>query len=88
MDSGIPYLIEWLLPTGVVTVSVLNRGPGAPDQKERVLKPWIPFGARGWRRCTETAWHPISELPPSWGLRHRGAGDFVAEEEEDEEAEE
>jgi hypothetical protein len=67
----LPWMLEWQLPdphgrTAVVLTSLLRRGPGAPELKPAVAKPFIPYGATAWRLPGDSSWHPIQELPREW----------------------
>jgi hypothetical protein len=79
-DDPLPWVIEWRV--GPVVLTSLPRAD--PEEvKRRVSKPFIPFGAAGWRRAGEEDWRPLASLPRSWGLRHPAPGQFVEEEDEE-----
>jgi hypothetical protein len=69
--SGLPWLIEWSLPDSrchgpVILTSILRRGPGAPELKRAIAKPYVPYGVTAWKLPDGTDWHPICQLPPEW----------------------
>jgi hypothetical protein len=67
-------VIEWLLPSGQILTSVLGRSPDAPAVKPVLLREWIPYAARGWRRVGESKWRRLADLPPEWGLKGASGG--------------
>jgi hypothetical protein len=71
-----PFIIEWLLPSGVILTSVL--GVPTPDvtdaRRKAVLRQWIPYAARGWRRLGEEKWRRVSDLPQEWKLKAAQGG--------------
>ena len=81
-DAG-PTLIEWRLPSGFVLRSIVGRSCDAPEFAKKateraVLKPFVPYGATGWRLTGETEWKPLAALPARYGLPRRASDTLPA----------
>ncbi len=67
--DDLPYMLEYRC--GSVVLTTLPRTPvvnisTSGDTNAKIVKPNIPYGVTGWRRCGEMEWRPLSELPAEW----------------------
>lgn len=76
LPDDLPHIIEWRMSYSqrAMTDIVLHSLPRAPVvaigssgvTNAAIVRPQIPYGARGWRVTGETAWRQIKDIPKHW----------------------
>lgn len=71
-----PFLVYWLLQSGQTLRSVLgppelvhealSREQHGGNREHLAIRPWIPWGAKGWSDSPAGPWRPLSEFNNEW----------------------